>query len=75
MTPLKKARLLSGKRQYDVYREVYIWPGRLSLIENGLVSPRPEEVKALCSLYGIDPKSIYQDPGELQQRDKEGDSH
>jgi transcriptional regulator with XRE-family HTH domain len=55
MNALKRARLLSGKRQFDVFRLVGIWPGRLSLIENGLISPRPEEVEALCQLYGIGP--------------------
>lgn len=75
MTPFKKARLLSGKRQYDVYRSVKIWPGRLSLIENGLVAPRAEEVEALCHLYGIDSKSISESPGEPQRQDKGEDSH
>ena len=59
MTPLKKARILAGKRQIDVYNEVGIWPARLSQLENGLVAPRRHEIEALSSVYGTSPEQIY----------------
>jgi transcriptional regulator with XRE-family HTH domain len=52
MTPLKRARVLKGKRQIDVYNETGIWPCRLSMIENGLIKAKQEEMQKLSEVYG-----------------------
>jgi len=59
MTPLKIARLLSEKRQIDVHNEVGIWPARLSMIENGLLRPRKDEIESLAKVYKTTPDELY----------------
>ena len=59
MRALKMARLLSGKRQIDVFNEVGIWPGRLSMLENGLIKPRPKELELLARAYGAKVGDLY----------------
>lgn len=59
MTPLKRARLLSGKRQIDVYNEIDIWPARLSMLENGLLKPRQKELHLLAKAYNTTPDQLY----------------
>lgn len=59
MTSLKKARILSGKRQIDIFNEIGIWPARLSMIENGLIRPRKQEIRKLSKLYGISPEQLF----------------
>ncbi len=59
MTSLKKVRILSGKRQIDIFNEIGIWPARLSMIENGLIRPRKQEISKLSKLYGISPEQLF----------------
>ncbi len=58
MKPLKLKRILSGKRQIDVFNETNIWPGRLSMIENDLIKPRKEELGLLAKAYGTTPEEL-----------------
>jgi hypothetical protein len=59
LSPLKKARLLSGKRLIDVFIEIGIQQGRLSMLENGLLKPRQNEIDSLANLYETSPEQIY----------------
>lgn len=59
MTPLKRARILSGKRQIDVYNEIGMWPARLSMLENNLLKPREEELHSLAKIYGTTPDQLF----------------
>jgi transcriptional regulator with XRE-family HTH domain len=67
MTPLKKSRLLSGKRQIDVFNETRIWPGRLSMLENGLLRPRQEEIELLAKVYRTSPEQLSRSGGGQEQ--------
>ena len=58
MKPLKLKRILSGKRQIDVFNETNIWPGRLSMIENGLIQPRNDEIQLLAKAYKTTPEQL-----------------
>lgn len=55
---LKTMRLLAGLRQIDVHRRVGIWPSRLSMIENGLLRPRDDEIKRLAKVYQTTPEKL-----------------
>ena len=55
MTKLKQARLLSEKRLIDVFNEIGIWPGRLSMIENNLLNPSEKELCLLAEIYKVSP--------------------
>ena len=59
LSPLKKARILSGKRLIDVFNKTGIQPGRLSMLENGLLKPRQKEIETLANLYGEDTDDLY----------------
>ena len=55
MNQFKRARLLSGKRQIDVFNQTGIWPARLSMIENSLVWPKGDEIRQLEALFNLNP--------------------
>ena len=64
MTPLKRARLLSSKRQIDIFNEIGIWPARLSMLENGLMKPHEHELQLLARVYKIRPDQLLDDHQE-----------
>lgn len=49
---LKLARVSAGLTQFDVYVRTGIQPGRLSMLERGLVAPRDVESAALARALG-----------------------
>lgn len=59
MNPLKRARILSEKRQIDVYNETGIWMARLSMMENGLMRPRLKDLHLLSKYYGVSKDELW----------------
>lgn len=53
LTKYKLLRLELGRLQLDVARAAGISTPRLSLIENGHVAPRPDEVAKLAAVLGV----------------------
>ena len=64
MTPLKRARLFSSKRQIDIFNEIGIWPARLSMLENGLMKPNEHELQLLARVYKTRPEQLLDDHQE-----------
>ena len=58
MQKLKMIRTIKGISQWDLALQTGIRNYRLSLIENGRVEPKPEEVAALAKALGTTPELL-----------------
>ncbi len=65
MKNLKIARILKGTSQWDLSTKTGIPNYRISLIENGRVEPKPEELKALAEALETTPQAIKEETGEI----------
>ncbi len=59
---LKLTRVAAGLTQFEVFRRSGISPGRLSLLERGLISPRAEELAALARALKCDVGALRGSP-------------
>jgi len=59
LTPLRLARLETGKSQWAVARETGIPQTRISLYEREHMDPRPEHKRALAKLYGREVTELW----------------
>lgn len=57
---LKIARVRCRISQLQLARTANINPSRLSKIENEWLSPRADEVEAICSALNINPRQVTQ---------------
>lgn len=53
LSPIKRVRLEQGRPQFQVAAEVGIHPARLSLIETGRASAKPDELTRLAHALGV----------------------
>jgi DNA-binding XRE family transcriptional regulator len=58
-SPLRMLRILSGQTQVQVGNASEINPARISLIENHLVTPRPDEKEKLAAALGLSVTDIW----------------
>ena len=65
MKNLKIARILKGTSQWDLSTKTGIPNYRISLIENGRVEPKPEELRALAEALQTTPQAIREEVSEL----------
>jgi transcriptional regulator with XRE-family HTH domain len=56
---LKKARVLRGYRQIDLWARTGIQMAKISRIENGLVRPTDREKEKLAKALGKDEKELF----------------
>ena len=59
LTPLKLARLHTGKSQWDVAKETGIPQTVVSLYERELKDPKPEHKEALAEAYGKQVEELW----------------
>ena len=65
MKNLKIARILKGISQWDLSQKTGIPNYRISLIENGRVKPKPEELRALAEALQTTPQAIKEEVSEV----------
>ncbi len=73
-SPLKLRRLERGLTLLDVsarLRRPRPGPGRLSLLERGLITPRPDEARRIAAVLESDPADLF--PATTEQTT--GESH
>ena len=58
MKQLKLTRIVKDISQWDLSQQTGIPNYRISLIENGRVEPKPEELKALAKALGTTTEAI-----------------
>ena len=63
---LRIFRVLSSMTQVQAGKATGIKPSRISLIENGLVEPRPDEKERLAKALGVTPEAIWR--GSTQEQ-------
>lgn len=66
LTAVKRVRLESGRRQIEVARSAGLNAPRLSLIENGWVEARPDEIERIAAALGVTPRDIA--PAQSEER-------
>ena len=62
-SPLKHRRIDEGATLFDLGRRTRIQPGRLSLIERGLVQPRRDEIERLSRALRAEPSELFDGSG------------
>ncbi len=65
MKKLKLTRIDKDISQWDLSQTTGIPNYRISLIENGRVEPKPEELKALAEALQTTPQAIEEEAGEV----------
>ena len=58
-SPLKHIRIDRNLTLFDLGRRTRINPGRLSMIERGLVQPRRDETDRLAKALGAEPNQLF----------------
>lgn len=53
------ARRRSGLFQYDLAERAGMTPGRLSMIENRRLKPRPEEQQRIAEVLGVSVREVF----------------
>ena len=56
---LREARVVRRVTQFQLRLSTGIHPSKISLIENGLVVPTPDEQKRLSKALGVKPEEIF----------------
>ena len=59
LSPLRKKRILSEITLYELARQANIAASKLSLIERGLESVRPEEKERLAEVLNCEVRAIF----------------
>ena len=59
LTRLKMHRFMSEKSQYQLARETNIPQSRISLLENQLADPKPEEKIILSKVLNTSPEELF----------------
>jgi len=57
LTDLKLRRMKAGLKQLQIFKETGIDRSRLSLIENGWIDPKPEELKRIKAVISAHAKT------------------
>jgi transcriptional regulator with XRE-family HTH domain len=60
MNRLREVRVVKRLRQFDLRDLTGIHPSKISLIENGLVEPRPDEILKISKALDICPEQIFE---------------
>ena len=63
VTNLKIERVRCDLTQLEVSQRTRISPGRLSLLERGIVEPRADEVQRFEELFGMGAEKLFRDVG------------
>jgi transcriptional regulator with XRE-family HTH domain len=61
LTKIKLARLSRNQRQFEVAARAGLNQSRLSWIENGHDSPRPDELERIARALGVDLADLRED--------------
>jgi len=64
MTTIKFFRLLRGVTQFELSLETKIPSYRLSVLENGKITPGPEELERLAAALQTTPETLSREIGE-----------
>ena len=59
MNRLREIRVVKRVTQFQLRIVTGIHPSKISLIENGFVQPRGDEVKKLSKALGVSPEEIF----------------
>jgi transcriptional regulator with XRE-family HTH domain len=59
MNKIKRARFDQGLTQMLLYKKTKIWPSRLSLIENNLVTPSEKEKAKLARALKVSVEELF----------------
>jgi transcriptional regulator with XRE-family HTH domain len=59
MNKLREVRVVQRVTQYQLRVITGIHPSKISLIENGFVEPREDEIKKLSTALGVKPEEIF----------------
>ena len=60
LTRLKRYRFIREKSQYQLARETKIPQSRISLLENKLADPKPEEKIVLSKVLNTSPEELFE---------------
>lgn len=56
---LRQKRVLKGLSQYELRALTGIHPSKISLMENGFIKPREDEIKRLAEALGVNEDDLF----------------